>query len=76
MIAVLLRSSHGNVAYPFDEEDQDVAGRFAGFLTAEVDPAEVVPFEAVGPAAAVVWQSPIRELLAWYETQHGKAAKP
>ena len=69
MIAVLCRSSHGNVAYPFDEEDQAVAGRFAAFLTAEVDPAEVVPFETVGPTASVVWLSPIKELLSWYETQ-------
>jgi hypothetical protein len=75
VIAVLCRSSHGNVAYPFDEDDQDVAGRFAAFLTAEVDPAEVVPFETVGPDASVIWLSPIKELLTWYETQHGKAVK-
>lgn len=69
MIAVLCRSSHGNFAYPFDDEDRDVAERFAKFLTVEVDPAEVVPVETVDPAAAVVWRSPINELLAWYETQ-------
>jgi hypothetical protein len=72
VIAVLLRSSHGDCAYPFDDEDRDVATRFAAFLTAEVDPAEVVPFEVVGPTAQVVWRSPIAELLSWYETQRGK----
>lgn len=72
MIAVLLRSSHGPCAYPFDETDRPLAERFAAFLTTEVDPAEVVPFETVGPDALVVWLSPIRELLAWYEA-HGKA---
>jgi hypothetical protein len=72
MIAVLLRSSHGDCAYPFDDEDRPVAERFAAFLTAEVDPATVVPFEVVGPTASVVWLSPIKELLTWYET-HGKA---
>lgn len=71
-IAVLLRSSHGNIAYPFDSGDRPIAERFAAFLTAEVDPAEVVPFETVGPAAQVVWQSPLTELLAWYETQKGR----
>ena len=74
MIAVLCRSSHGGVAYPFDEEDQALAARFAAFLTAEVDPAEVVGFETVGPATQVVWRSPIAELLAWYETQKGSAS--
>ena len=73
MIAVLLRSGHGNIAYPFDSEDRSVAERFAAFLTAEVDPAEVVPFEKVGPAAQVVWRSPIAELLCWYETQKDRA---
>lgn len=73
-IAVLIRSSHGNIAYPFDAEDRPVAERFATFLTAEIDPAEVVPFEKVGPAALVVWQSPLTELLGWYETQKGRVA--
>jgi hypothetical protein len=72
VIAVLLRSSHGDCAYPFDDEDRDIAERFVAFLTAEVDPAEVVPFETVGPTASVIWLSPIKELLTWYETQQGK----
>jgi hypothetical protein len=67
VIAVLCRSSHGDTAYPFDDDDRDVAARFAAFLTAEVDSAEVVPFETVGPATSVVWLSPIKELLNWYE---------
>ena len=72
MIAVLLRSDHGPTAYPFDDEDQAIAGRFAKFLTAEVGPATVIPFETVGPDARVVWLSPLAEILTWYETQHGK----
>jgi hypothetical protein len=72
VIAVLLDSSHGKVAYPFDDEDRPIAERFAAFLTAEVDPAEIVPFERVGPAAQLVWHSPITELLGWYETQKGE----
>lgn len=67
LIAVLLRSGNGDVAYPFDAEDRDVAERFAAFLSAEVDPAEVVPFEQVGPAARIVWRSAITHLLDWYE---------
>lgn len=68
-----MRSSHGPTAYPFFAEEQAIAGRFAAFLTDQVDPAEVVGFEQVGPDATVVWASPITELLNWYE-KHGKAA--
>ena len=73
MIAVLCRSSHGDIAYPFDEDDHDLAARFAKFLTEQVDPAEVVGFEVVGPDTDVRWGSPTRELLAWYEVQKGWA---
>ncbi|MFB4273075.1 hypothetical protein [Nonomuraea sp. GTA35] len=37
---------------PFD--DEDLAGEFAAYLTAEVDPAEVEPL-----------RSPVGELLSW-----------
>lgn len=66
MLAVLLEESNGTYAYgPFDVDDRDVAERLAAFLTAEVDPARVVPVERVGPA--VRWKSALVELLNWHE---------
>jgi hypothetical protein len=73
VIAVLLRSDHGPTAYPFDDEDRPIAGRFAKFLNAEVGPAAVIPFETVGPDARVVWLSPLSELLTWYENEKRRA---
>lgn len=57
----------GAYAYgPFDEED--LAARYAAYLTAEVDPARVVPLAEVGPARPrIVWQSAVAELLNWRE---------
>jgi hypothetical protein len=40
--------------------DQQTAERFAAYLTVEVDPAIASPL-----------QSPVRELLAWYDNQPG-----
>lgn len=73
MIAVLLDSSHGLVAYgPFDDDDRPVAERFAAYLTAEVDPAKVVPTdEVLASKRPVRWCSALRELLAWYEHTKG-----
>lgn len=64
MWAVLLTESRGDFAYgPFEEKP--LATRFADFLTAEVDPARVVPLDEVGPARPVTWRSPLIELLNW-----------
>jgi hypothetical protein len=73
MIAVLLHSSHGQYAYPFEDEDRAIAERFAAFLDKEVDPAEVVPGSRIGPNAVVTWQSPLTELLNHYERFRGDA---
>lgn len=55
MHAVLLNGSHGLTVYgPFD--DKETAELFAGFLSAEVDPAQALPIV-----------SPVRELLGWRE---------
>lgn len=65
--AVLLEESNGTYAYgPFD--DKDLADSFAAFVTAEVDPARVVPLAEVGPARpGIVWRSALDELLSWRE---------
>jgi hypothetical protein len=77
MLAVLLESGNGNglIAYgPFDEDDRAVADRFAAYLTAEVDPAKVVPAaDVLASKRPVRWYSVIRELLAWYEHNAGGA---
>lgn len=68
MIAVLLDSSHGLVAYgPYDGDDRPTAERLAAFLTATVDPAKVMPAEPLLYNADVTWSSALRELLCWYE---------
>jgi hypothetical protein len=75
VIAVLLDSSHGLVAYgPFDDDDRLTAQRFADFLTATVDPAAVT---LAGPLAGnpfVTWSSALGELLGWYEHTKGAAS--
>ena len=71
MLAVLLTESRGRFAYgPFDEDDQQVAERFAAFLTDQVDPAEVVPVDAL--PGDVTWCSATSELLNWYERSKGQ----
>lgn len=67
MLAVLLTASIGTCAYgPFDEDDAEAAERFAAYLTAQVDPARVVPATSL-PDSTITWGSPTRELLNWYE---------
>ena len=59
---VLLPGGSAGYAYgPFD--DEGLAERFCDFVTAEVDPAFVVPVDKLG--ADVEWRSPVAELLAW-----------
>lgn len=68
MIAVLLDSSHGRYAYgPFGDFEQLLAERFAAFLTAEVDPAQVVDASRA-LALGLPFRSPLIELLNWRDS--------
>lgn len=62
----------GAYAYgPFDDDEagKELTARFRAFLTAEVDPARIVPLSEVGPARpGIAWRSPLVELLDWRES--------
>jgi hypothetical protein len=47
--------------------DRDLARRFCEFVTAEIDPAKVLPWEEARALAGPRVLDPMRELLAWRE---------
>jgi len=62
--AVQIPTEGGPVSYgPFEDHEYKVAERFARFVTEEIDPARVVPFNDVPPAGG--WSSPLLEFLNW-----------
>lgn len=65
--AVQLPAPAGPVYYgPFEE--YPLAERFARFVTEEIDPAKVVPFNGVWPVGG--WRSPLLELLNWRDSMN------
>ncbi|MBA9006010.1 hypothetical protein [Thermomonospora cellulosilytica] len=72
MWAVLITLEEGRIAYgPFARERLPLAERFAEWMTAEIEPARVVPADTLD---RVTWRSPVEELLNWLETPSPRQA--